>query len=231
MEMRLFVVEDDPYWQQAIRTIIERRAEYRIVAACGNLAQALRAVQETPFDLMIVDLGLPDGSGIDVIRAARRHQPEADILVATVFADEANVVAAIYAGATGYLLKESAPDQWIAAIDELRAGNSPIDPKIARHILGAVQRGRGGMGRQPVGHQAQPPSADGEATNVNDPGLTAREMEVLQLVARGFTLVEVAKFLNMSPHTSRGHAKAIYRKLEVSSRGEAVFEASALGLI
>jgi DNA-binding NarL/FixJ family response regulator len=130
--MRLFIVEDDPYWQQAIRTIIERRAEYRIVAACGNLAQALRAVQETPFDLMIVDLGLPDGSGIDVIRAARRHQPEADILVATVFADEANVVAAIYAGATGYLLKESAPDQWIAAIDELRAGNSPIDPKIAR---------------------------------------------------------------------------------------------------
>jgi len=233
--MRLFVVEDDPYWQQAIRTIIERRAEYRIVAACGNLAQALRAVQETPFDLMIVDLGLPDGSGIDVIRAARRHQPEADILVATVFADEANVVAAIYAGATGYLLKESAPDQWIAAIDELRAGNSPIDPKIARHILGAVQRGRGGMGRQPVGHQAQSPAqlpaGDGEAADSDDPGLTAREMEVLQLVARGFTLVEVAKFLNMSPHTSRGHAKAIYRKLEVSSRGEAVFEASALGLI
>jgi len=229
--MRLVVIEDDPYWQQAIRAIIEHRPGYRVVATCGNVVQALRTVQETVFDLIIVDLGLPDGSGIDVIRAARRHQPEADILVATVFADEANVVAAIYAGATGYLLKESAPDQWIAAIDELRAGNSPIDPKIARHILGAVQRGRGGMGRQPVGHQAQSPAADGEAADSDDPGLTAREMEVLQLVARGFTLVEVAKFLNMSPHTSRGHAKAIYRKLEVSSRGEAVFEASALGLI
>ncbi|MEQ1937814.1 response regulator transcription factor [Mesorhizobium sp. CN5-321] len=227
--MRLVVIEDDPYWQQAIRAIIEHRPGYRVVATCGNVVQALRTVQETVFDLIIVDLGLPDGSGIDVIRAARRHQPEADILVATVFADEANVVAAIYAGATGYLLKESAPDQWIAAIDELRAGNSPIDPKIARHILGAVQRGRGGLGRQPAGDQA--PNADDEATSLNDPGLTAREMEVLQLVARGFTLVEVAKFLNMSPHTSRGHAKAIYRKLEVGSRGEAVFEASALGLI
>lgn len=228
--MRLFVVEDDPYWQQAIQAIIEHRPEYRIVATSGNLAQALLTVQSTEFDMMIVDLGLPDGSGIDVIRAARRLQPEADILVATVFADEANVVAAIYAGATGYLLKESGPDQWAAAIDELRAGNSPIDPKIARHILGAVQRGRG-KSRPSADQQPQSPAGDSESIDLNDPKLTAREMEVLQLVARGFTLVEVARFLNMSPHTSRGHAKAIYRKLEVSSRGEAVFEASALGLI
>lgn len=228
--MRLFIVEDDPYWQQAIQAIVEHRPGYEIVASCGNLAQALRAVQTAVFDLMIVDLGLPDGSGIDVIRAARRHRPEADILVATVFADEGNVVAAIYAGATGYLLKDSAPDQWVAAIDELRAGNSPIDPKIARHILGAVQRGRGTV--QLSGKHQTPSSSGGaETVDPDDPKLTAREMEVLQLVAKGFTLVEVARFLELSPHTTRGHAKAIYRKLEVSSRGEAVFEATTMGLL
>jgi DNA-binding NarL/FixJ family response regulator len=228
--MRLFVVEDDPYWQQAIQAIVKHQPEYRIVASCSNLSQALQAVQTATFDLMIVDLGLPDGSGIDVIRAARRHQPEADILVATVFADEGNVVAAIYAGATGYLLKESTPTQWGAAIDELRAGHSPIDPKVARHILGAVQQG-GSASRSPAKGQTQSLSVRAEASGLNDPKLTPREMEVLELVAKGFTLVEVARFFKLSPHTVRTHAKAIYRKLEVSSRGEAVFEASTLGLI
>lgn len=228
--MRLFVVEDDPYWQQAIQAIVKHRPEYQIVALCGNLGQALRGVQTEAFDLMIVDLGLPDGSGIDVIRAARRHQPDADILVATVFADEGHVVEAIYAGATGYLLKESTPTQWSAAIDDLRAGRSPIDPKIARHILGAVQQ-KGRMVQPALIGRAQPSGARAGTESPADPKLSPRELEVLQLVAKGFTLVEAARLLKLSPNTTRAHAKAIYRKLEVSTRGEAVFEASVLGLI
>lgn len=228
--MRLLVVEDDPYWQQAIQAIVDDQPEHRIVALCGNLGQALRAVQTEVFDLMIIDLGLPDGSGVDLIRAARRYQPQADILVATVFADEGNVVAAIYAGATGYLLKESTPKQWSAAINDLRAGHSPIDPKIARHILGAVQQ-KGRMVQPALQVHAQPSNARGGPDSAADPKLSPRELEVLQLVAKGFTLVEVAQFLKLSPNTTRTHAKAIYRKLEVSTRGEAVFEASVLGLI
>jgi len=228
--MRLLVVEDDPYWQQAIQAIVSHRPEYKIVALCGNLRQALSNIQTETFDLMIVDLGLPDGSGIEAIRAARRYQPEADILVATVFADEGNVVAAIFAGATGYLLKESTPNQWSAAIDDLRAGNSPIDPKIARHILGAVQQ-RGLASQSQLKNEARSSAAVFGAKGSEDPGLSPREMEVLQLVAKGFTLVEVARFLKLSPHTTRSHAKAIYRKLEVNTRGEAVFEASLLGLL
>jgi len=221
--MHLFVVEDDPYWQLAISEFVNDQPEHQIVMSCTSLDQALHAIPATVFDLMIVDLGLPDGSGIEAIRAARRHRPDADILVATVFADEANVVEAIYAGATGYLLKESTPAQWGAAIEELRAGNSPIDPKIARHILFAFQNGRS-ADRQKVN------ATEAASAPVNTK-LSPRELEVLQLVAKGFTLVEVASYLSLSPHTTRSHAKAIYRKLEVGSQGEAVFEASALGLI
>ncbi|WFU07453.1 response regulator transcription factor (plasmid) [Rhizobium sp. CB3171] len=228
--MRLFVVEDDPYWQQAIEAIVSHRPEFRIVALCSNLRQALRSMRTELFDLMIVDLGLPDGSGIEAIRAARQYQPDADILVATVFADEANVVAAIFAGATGYLLKESTPTQWSAAIDDLRAGHSPIDPKIARHILAAVQR-RTSTAQLSPRSDLRPSPVNAVAGGFEDPKLSPREIEVLQLVAKGFTLVEVARFLKLSPHTTRSHAKAIYRKLEVNTRGEAVFEASLLGLI
>ncbi|RTL93690.1 MAG: response regulator transcription factor [Hyphomicrobiales bacterium] len=228
--MRLLVVEDDPYWQQAIQSIVTHRPDYRIVATCGSLREGLRAVQAESFDLMIVDLGLPDGSGIDVIRAARRHHPDAEILVATVFADEENVVAAIYAGATGYLVKEATPEQWSAAIDSLRTGQSPIDPKIARHILGAVQQRSRSVLQSPWG-LAGASSPGIEADGAAGLKLSPREIEVLQLVAKGFTMIEVASLLKVSPHTTRAHAKAIYRKLEVSTRGEAVFEASVRGLI
>lgn len=226
--MRLLVVEDEPHWQRAIEAVVASRPEYRIVSLCSNVQQGNEAIAREDFDLLIVDLGLPDGSGIDVIRTARRSRPDADILVATVFADEGNVVAAIYAGATGYLLKESTQEQWIAAIEDLRAGRSPIDPKVARHILGAIRL----QGRSAEAGSATKTSVAGpEAGAATDVKLSPREIEVLQLVAKGFTMVEVGKFLNISPNTTRTHAKSIYRKLEVSTRGEAVFEASLLGLI
>ena len=119
MEMRLFIVEDDPYWQQAIRTIIERRAEYRIVAACGNLAQALRAVQETPFDLMIVDLGLPDGDGLDLVREMRRRTMEAPILMLTARRRVEDRVIGLSSGADDYLVKPFAVPEMRARVTAL----------------------------------------------------------------------------------------------------------------
>ena len=227
--MRLIVVEDEPHWQATIQEIAHQ-AGYEIIASCANLREAVRTIRTERFDLLIADLGLPDGSGIEAIRATRRFVPEADILVATVFADENSVVAAICAGATGYLLKESTPAQWIAAINDLRAGHSPISPKIARFILRAMQQpahsNRLMLPDEPFG-SAQRSKADGAEA----PKLSPREIEVLKLVAKGFTLIEVGQLLHISSDTVRSHAKSVYRKLEVNSRGEAVFEASRLGLI
>src|SRR5580658_6240886 len=222
--MRVIIVEDEPFWREAIANTVGNHATYEVAARCSNLREAMEAIRSVAFELLIIDLGLPDGSGIDAIRAARRHSPSADILVSTVFADESSVVAAICAGATGYLVKESTELQWIAAIEDLRAGRSPISPQIARHILRAMQRPvrssrLGSALARARGERRQ--NADVEPP----PKLTSREIDVLTLVAKGFTLLEVGQILHVSPDTARSHAKSIYRKLEVNSRGEAVFEA------
>ena len=228
LTMHILVIEDDPYWQQTITGIFSQYADYQIAAMCGDLRNALSFIRTQSFDLLIVDLGLSDGSGIEAIREARQRHADVDILVATVFADERNVVAAIFAGATGYILKETDPEQWHDAIEDLRAGHSPIDPRVARHILGTIQSLHHATADNIL---VNPPLPAPKVARAQDPKLSQRELEVLQLVAKGFTLVEVARILGVSAHTARSHAKAIYRKLEVSSQGEAVFEAGQIGLI
>jgi DNA-binding NarL/FixJ family response regulator len=134
-------------------------------------------------------------------------------MVISVFGDEAHVVAAIEAGATGYLLKDARGDEITQAIHRLIAGESPISSAIARHLLRRFQPS-----------PAAAPAAAG-------PPLTPRERQVLQLIAKGLSYQRIAETLSMSPHTVTTHIKQIYRKLEVNSRGEAVFEAHQLGLL
>src|SRR5690242_14604915 len=124
--MRILVVEDEPHWQHRIREVVSASEKCTVVGMCANMAEGLSAIKNNDFDVLIIDLGLPDGSGIQVIRAARSLRPDADILVATVFDDERSVVSAICAGATGYVVKDSTANEWLSAITELRAGNSPI---------------------------------------------------------------------------------------------------------
>jgi DNA-binding NarL/FixJ family response regulator len=216
--MRILIIEDEPHWQHRIREVASASEHCTIAGMCANLAEGLAGIKSTDFDVLIVDLGLPDGSGIEAIRTARQARPDADILVATVFEDERSVVSAICAGATGYVVKDATASEWLSAMTELRAGHSPISPKIARHILRRVQLPSIFL------PEAMPPIA-------GQPTLSARETEVLRLVAKGFSLVEVAQILHVSHTTARSHAKNIYRKLEVHSRGEAVFEATRMGLL
>ena len=230
-QMRLLILEDEPHWQQHIRDTAAASPSLEIASICSNLAEAVTAIKTIDFEMMIVDLGLPDGNGIDAIRLARRRKPDVDILVATVFADESSVVSAICAGATGYIVKDSTPEEWITAIADLRAGHSPLSPKIARHILRRLQ--------EPARARRMGLLEPGNTTDDTNPltneeehvALTARESEVLKLVAKGFSLVEVARILHVSHATTRSHAKSIYQKLEVNSQGEAVFEATRLGLL
>jgi DNA-binding NarL/FixJ family response regulator len=174
---------------------------------------AREAIEGGEFDVALVDLGLPDGNGIDLIREIARTLPEVDVMVVTVFGDEAHVLASIEAGATGYLLKRSLNDTLGATVRELRAGGSPISPVIARQLL---HRFRKDAPAQPV---------------VDHGGLSEREREVLLFIAKGFTVGEIANMLHLSAHTVATHVKHIYRKLAVHSRTEAVFEAGRMGLL
>jgi DNA-binding NarL/FixJ family response regulator len=210
----VLLVEDEPATRERLAGIVRVVPQLRLHAALGDRHSALDwlASNDAP-RVLLADLELPDGSGIDVIRAARLASPATEAMVISVFGDEDHVVAAIEAGATGYLLKDSSADEIGAAILKLIAGESPISASIARHLLRRFQ------------------VAPAERSAPKAPHLTPREMEVLQLIAKGLSYSRIADTLAMSANTVPSYVKQIYRKLEVNSRGEAVFEAMQIGLL
>jgi DNA-binding NarL/FixJ family response regulator len=212
----VMVVEDDPAFLARFCRFIASSPELALLAAVGDLASARSAMARQAPDVLLTDLGLPDGSGIELIRETARLHPATDIMVISVFGDDQHVLASIEAGATGYILKDSVPEEFVALITQLRAGGSPISPLIARQLL------RRFKGRTDVVDPTPDPDA---------PGLTQRESEVLALIAKGFNFGEIARLLKVSPHTINAHVKKIYQKLAVHSRGEAVYEAGKMGLL
>lgn len=205
----VFLVEDDPEFARRLAGAIASQPDLRLVGTAATAADALEALEHVAADIYLVDLGLPDADGTVVIAAARRRRPEADIVVVTVLGDDPHVVRSIESGATGYLLKDVAPDELVARLRELRSGGSPISPLIARRLL----------------QRLRPAAAEPARL------LSPREAEVLQLVAKGFSFGEIARLLGTSEQTIPSHVKNIYRKLAVHSRSEAVYEASRLGII
>jgi DNA-binding NarL/FixJ family response regulator len=214
---RILVVDDDVAFRESVCAAIARDDTMALASQAGSVAGAREAIQRGNFDVALVDLGLPDGNGIELIREIARTRPETDVMVVTVFGDEAHVLASIEAGATGYLLKRSLNDTLGATVRELRAGGSPISPVIARQLLHRFKK--------------NPPAPEQPAAVVDDSGLSEREREVLLFIAKGFTVGEIANMLHLSAHTVATHVKHIYRKLAVHSRTEAVFEAGRMGLL
>lgn len=212
---RVLVIEDDAPTRERLADIIRAAEGLELAASVGDCAQARAALAAQPApQVLLVDLGLPDGSGVDLIRESRALDPPPEAMVISVFGDERHVLSAIEAGASGYLLKDSTAEAIGASIHQLLDGGSPISPGIARHLLKRFQ--------QPVAPQPD---------NEDVPALTPRELEVLLLVTKGFAYAEIASTLGVSVHTVTSHIKHIYRKLEVRSRGEAVFEALQRGLL
>ena len=215
---RILVVDDDDAFRESVCAAIARDDDMVLAAQGNSVAAAREAIAHGDFDVALIDLGLPDGNGIDLIRDISRTLPDADVMVVTVFGDEAHVLASIEAGATGYLLKRNLTDTLGETVRELRAGGSPISPVIARQLLQRFKRDT-------------PESPQPAATVVDDGGLSEREREVLLFIAKGFTVGEIANMLHLSAHTVATHVKHIYRKLAVHSRTEAVFEAGRMGLL
>jgi DNA-binding NarL/FixJ family response regulator len=206
--IRVVLVEDDARFRAAFAAAIEGSAGLVLQAQAAGLKEGLALLTGSPADVLLVDLGLPDGSGVDLIKATRIAWPACDIMVSSVFGDEAHVLRSIEAGAVGYLLKDSEPQRIVEQIRNLRAGGSPISPLIARQILARLR----------------PAVTSGETS------LTARESEVLNYITKGFNYDDIARLLQVSRSTVLTYVRRIYAKLQVSSKTEAVYEARKLGL-
>jgi DNA-binding NarL/FixJ family response regulator len=212
-EITILLVEDDPPTLWRLQDALVKAGFD--VAAAQTLGEARTSLTARVPRVLLTDLQLPDGHGVDLIRETRQRHPETEIMVISALGDEATVISAITVGATGYILKDAFPSDIAATVRDLVAGHSPISASIARFIVRRTQA-------------SVEPAAEPE---LNTAKLTPREIDILWGIAKGFSYAEIADNLGMSRLTVPGHIKSIYRKLEVHTRGEAVFEAVQQGLI
>lgn len=210
---RVIIVEDDERLRTYAKSALAEAEDIAVAGDAGTLAEGLALVDLMP-DLALLDLGLPDGSGISVIEAIRAKVPGCKVLVFTVFEDRASVLGTLKAGADGYILKDTSAEMVLGHVRATLAGETPISARAAGHLLSLVRD-------EPVAETAEPDA----------PHLSPRERELLEYLARGLSRKEAARVMNLSPYTVAEYVQGIYRKLHVRSRGEAVFEAIQAKLI
>jgi DNA-binding NarL/FixJ family response regulator len=221
---RVLIVEDDARTQlRLVQLFREFTDSSDAITLAEGVASAKAAVLQRCPQLALIDIGLPDGSGLELIEWLAKHYADALIVAISAWGHEEVVLAALRLGAVGYLLKERDDAELRAALQSVRRGGALIDPFIARRILALVPLG-------PSEHVASDPATTPPSIK-HDASLSERESEILQFVARGFSNREIAKLTALSRFTIEGYTKSIYRKLAVTSRTAAVFEAKSLGLL
>lgn len=210
----ILLVEDNPEFEQRIYSAVRSLAVDGVVVSCRTGSQALDFLDDPKqkVDLALVDLGLPDVGGVEVISALRRRFLEIPILVISVISAERSVLAAIRAGARGYLLKGDSDISLRTAIEQVLLGNYPISPSLARTLF----------------KLAGAPGASGQTPGIK---LSPREIETLQHIARGSTYEEVAQLMGIAVSTVQSNIRNLYRKLDVHSQVQAVTRARDEGII
>jgi NarL family two-component system response regulator LiaR len=209
-QIRVLIVDDHLIARQGIRVFLDNEPSIKVVGEAEDGQEALCLAQTLRPEVILMDLVMPRRDGIDAIVELKHCLPHIKIIALTTFSDELKVKAAMEAGADGYLLKDVDGDALLDAIHAVQRGDMPIHPHVAQHLLRNVTKGQ---------------SANGTLA------LTDREKQVLRLVAKGFNNKAVGIELGVSEGTARNHVSKILRKLNVSSRTEAVVEGIKLGLI
>ncbi|WP_233610238.1 response regulator transcription factor [Corallococcus sp. AB049A] len=232
--MRVFVVEDQTKILKNQLRLFEGHPDIDIVGTALSGEAALVEVEREQPDVLLLDLGLPRMSGIDVTREVKARFPKVEILIFTIFDEEDKVLEAVKAGASGYLLKGATVDKIVEAIKEVRAGGTVIQPNLARRLLRhfRVEPDTAPVPTEPLPVTESAPASD--EASAHEPllkPLSDREREILQLIAKGVSNSEAARLLSLSKATIRTHLEHIYRKLEVTNRVEAVTEGIRKGLI
>ena len=218
---RTLLLEDHPDTQVWMSAILRRAFPGTTIDIVRTVAEARAQLWRETYKRAIVDLSLPDGTGLEIIALATTAYPTMSVVVATIFDDEANLLAALKAGAKGYVLKDQCESALIRVLEGLRSGQPPLSPSIARQILESFRVSRPEIN-----------GLKGERARDDKSGaLTERETEVLEIIARGASKRDVANSLKISANTVGTHIKSIYRKLGISSRAEASLAARRMGLL
>lgn len=218
----VLVVEDEEIIQLRLRKILLDLGYAKdVLLFAKNVKEAFDILQQQPISLALIDLGLPDGHGTEIIEKIRAYESNALILVISAWSTQESLFSAIKAGATGYVLKERDDAEVLLSIRSILRGGAPIDPFIAREIL-----------KQIAVLETEPQTEVETSSNDADQGLlTIREKEILGLVAQGLSNREIAEKLFVSRYTVESHIKHIYRKLSVTKRTKAVSTARSLGIL
>jgi DNA-binding NarL/FixJ family response regulator len=212
----ILIVEDLAPTRDWLHALLRRVYPDAQIVGCATLRTGydwLAQQQPGGAFLCLIDLGLPDGSGVDLIRQLRHKLPDARIIVSTLYDDDAHILAALTAGATGYLLKDEESDAIEARLRGMERGEVAMTPSISRRILEHFRKNASFF------------AVDSAVV------LTPREMDVLRLIGRGLKVAEAATSLGISAQTTAGYIKSVYRKLDVNTRAEAALEAAKRGLV
>lgn len=224
------VVEDQTPVRRGLCALVRKVFPELVVDDAANLRTALAALGGScSYRLALIDLGLPDGSGLEVIQLAREKHPEALLVVTTIYDDDDHLFGALAAGADGYVLKEQPVAQLEQHLQRAAEGVVPLSPSIARRMLQHFRK-QGGV-PAPSGAAVSNVAASEPSGLRAQAALTVREGDVLALIGRGFRVAEVAGYLGITENTVAGYVKDLYRKLNISSRAEAALEASRRGLV
>ena len=219
MKLTVAIVDDDPRYRSSLAHAVMSAPDMALVGVADDLESGRALLDSRQPEILLVDLGLPSGSGMELIRHAAENLPACDVMVITVFGDERHVIASIEAGATGYLLKDASNGELADHIRALRAGGSPISPVIARQLL--------------TRFAAPGPAAPAKDEVEEDvpQALSPQEHKVLLMISKGNTHEEIAQVMSVSRQTVLTYVKRTYRKLQVHSKVEAIVKAQRAGLI
>ena len=209
-KIRVLLADDHHIVRAGIRQIIESARDMQVIAEAGDGDEARSLIQKHKPDVAVLDIQMPQASGIEVTRWVRSYLPEVGILILTAYDDDPYVMAVLQAGANGYVLKTAKTDELIQAVRDVNEGRSALDPNITRKLMSNLFK-------------------PAETTPINS--LTDRELDVLQLAAKGFTNKAIGVQLGISDRTVQGHLAHIFAKLQASSRTEAVMRAVSLGWV
>ncbi|MFO8035213.1 MAG: response regulator transcription factor [Anaerolineales bacterium] len=207
-QIRVLLADDHTVVRAGIRGFLEGAEAIEVIAEAGDGEEAKRLIEKHQPDVAVLDIQMPKASGIDVVRWVRSHYRDVGLLILTAYDDDPYVTAVLQAGANGYVLKTASPSEIIRAVTDVHAGNSALDPAIVDKIMTQIDTGKP---RTPVEE------------------LTERELEVLELVAQGYTNKAIGVQLGISDRTVQGHLSHIFDKLQASSRTEAVMRAVSRG--